>query len=167
MIVPHLPTRTICGSKHNPRHKNLRFYAIGSLCIQCEPTVRRVSGHRDGETETRNHPPDVRSGMSPTSQGHTGCPADLLPLLQEEQMLALHYGKSRKPLAWVVPDARYPSMFRIKWPDGSLSDMVNLTRAKDAAMAMAERGASGGRRHLLKWKQCEDAFGADPVRLSA
>jgi hypothetical protein len=39
----------------------------------------------------------------------------------------------------VVPDEQYPTMWRVKRPDGSLSDMVNLPRAKDAAMAMLGR----------------------------
>jgi hypothetical protein len=30
-------------------------------------------------------------------------------------------------------------MYRIRFPDGGLSDMVNLTRAKDAALAFALR----------------------------
>ena len=37
----------------------------------------------------------------------------------------------------IVQDKTYPSMWRILHPDGSLSDMVNLTRAKDACAAMA------------------------------
>src|SRR5215813_12491338 len=32
----------------------------------------------------------------------------------------------------IVLDAKWPSMYRIRLPDGSLSDMLNLTRAKDA-----------------------------------
>jgi hypothetical protein len=32
----------------------------------------------------------------------------------------------------IVPDATYPGMYRLVLADGSLSDMVNLTRAKDA-----------------------------------
>jgi hypothetical protein len=32
----------------------------------------------------------------------------------------------------IVPDAKWPGMYRIRLPDGSLSDMLNLTRAKDA-----------------------------------
>jgi hypothetical protein len=31
-----------------------------------------------------------------------------------------------------VPDAKWPGMYRLVRPDGSLSEMVNLTRAKDA-----------------------------------
>jgi hypothetical protein len=33
----------------------------------------------------------------------------------------------------VVPDPDWPGMYRVSKPDGSLSDMVNLTRARDAA----------------------------------
>jgi len=33
----------------------------------------------------------------------------------------------------VVPDPDWPKMYRVRSPDGSLSDMVNLTRARDAA----------------------------------
>ena len=39
----------------------------------------------------------------------------------------------------VVLDEKYPSMWLIRRPDGSLSDMVNRARAKDAAMAMLQR----------------------------
>jgi hypothetical protein len=37
----------------------------------------------------------------------------------------------------VVPDKTYAGMWRVKFPDGSLSDMANLTRAKDAGRAHA------------------------------
>jgi len=40
----------------------------------------------------------------------------------------------------IVPDPRWPGMYRVRRPDGSLTDMVNLTRAKDALAEM--RGAS-------------------------
>jgi hypothetical protein len=32
----------------------------------------------------------------------------------------------------VLPDKTYPGMYRIRKPDGTLSDMLNVTRAKDA-----------------------------------
>jgi hypothetical protein len=41
-------------------------------------------------------------------------------------------------VAEVVPDERYPSMFRVKLPDRPFSDMVNLTRAKDAALRLVD-----------------------------
>ena len=33
----------------------------------------------------------------------------------------------------ITPDTKYPSMWRVRYPDGSLSDIVNLTRARDSA----------------------------------
>jgi hypothetical protein len=36
----------------------------------------------------------------------------------------------------IVPDAKWPNMYRLRFPDGRLTGMVNLTRAKDALDAM-------------------------------
>jgi hypothetical protein len=50
---------------------------------------------------------------------------------------------AKKPAAAVyvaiVSDERFPGMYRLKRTDGTLSDMVNLTRAKDALAAMQGR----------------------------
>jgi hypothetical protein len=48
----------------------------------------------------------------------------------------------------IVPDERWPSMWRVRSPDGTLSDMVNRARAKDAAMLMlaADLNAEDGAR---------------------
>jgi hypothetical protein len=45
---------------------------------------------------------------------------------------------STKALARLVPDKVYAGMWRVVRPDGRLSDMVNVTRAKDAAWGLAE-----------------------------
>jgi hypothetical protein len=42
-----------------------------------------------------------------------------------------------RKLAAVVQDKKYPAMWRIDRLDGTLSDMVNLSRAKDAARGFA------------------------------
>jgi hypothetical protein len=65
----------------------------------------------------------------------------------------LYYGSGHKPIAKVVPDLRHAGMWRIELPDGSLSDMVNLTRAKDAAAVMAERGPPARDRRRLHWQK--------------
>jgi hypothetical protein len=44
--------------------------------------------------------------------------------------------RPRKPKP--VPDAVHPGMWRVRWPDGRLSDMTNLTRAKDAVACFVE-----------------------------
>jgi hypothetical protein len=41
------------------------------------------------------------------------------------------------PVAEIAPDAKWPGMWRVRMADGRLSDMVNLTRARDAAMELA------------------------------
>jgi hypothetical protein len=45
----------------------------------------------------------------------------------------LYFGK--RIVGEIVPDEKYPGMWRIVQPDGSLSDMVNRTRAKDTCEA--------------------------------
>ena len=37
----------------------------------------------------------------------------------------------------ITPDTKYPSMWRVRYPDGSLSDIVNLTRAREGARCLA------------------------------
>ncbi len=50
--------------------------------------------------------------------------------------LTLHHGKSQRALAYVEPDPEWPGMFRVRSTCG-ITDMVNLTRAKDAAASIA------------------------------
>ncbi len=42
-----------------------------------------------------------------------------------------------RPLATVEPDSEWAGMYRVRLPDGRLTDMVNLSRAKDATVALA------------------------------
>jgi hypothetical protein len=39
----------------------------------------------------------------------------------------------------VVPDTEWLFMYRVRRPEGTLTDMVNLTRARDAAQCFAEQ----------------------------
>jgi hypothetical protein len=50
---------------------------------------------------------------------------------------ALFHGAGRTGFS-VMPDEQYPRMWRVRYPDGRLSDMVNRTRAKDAALVAYE-----------------------------
>ena len=55
--------------------------------------------------------------------------------------LSGRYGASLRArgrvVATVVPDADWPGMWRARLSDGRVSDMANLTRAKDAAISLA------------------------------
>jgi hypothetical protein len=46
---------------------------------------------------------------------------------------------NRRRVGRVVPDSRYPKMHRSVRADGRLSDMANLSRAKDAALDAVTR----------------------------
>ena len=39
--------------------------------------------------------------------------------------------------ASIEPDQTWPGMWRVRLPDGYLTDMVNLSRAEDAAASLA------------------------------
>jgi hypothetical protein len=60
---------------------------------------------------------DEKTGRAPPPKAPTRAPRDVNP--------------NRLPKG-IVPDERYPDMYRLRLPGGGLSDMVNLTRAKDA-----------------------------------
>jgi hypothetical protein len=52
--------------------------------------------------------------------------------------LAIVVAEHIRAVPQVVPDATYPGMWRVRWPDRSLSDLTNLARAKDAAARFME-----------------------------
>src|SRR4030095_16201121 len=80
------------------------------------------------------------------------------------QVLSLHFGRSRQPLAWVVPDEKYPQMYRVHWPDGDTSDMVNLTRGRWAAVSICLRTAPSHDRRLFNWRAGRRRSGPSLVR---
>jgi hypothetical protein len=49
----------------------------------------------------------------------------------------LRHGRRPQAIVRVVQDSIYPNMWRVKFADGTLFDMVNLTRAKDAGFTHA------------------------------
>src|SRR5262249_24462759 len=71
-----------------------------------------------------------------------GC--DRLNWRHADGRLFLFHGKNRKPLMTIEPDSKYTGMYRIRFPEGGLSDMVNLTRAKDGAIALALQSLNSG-----------------------
>jgi len=41
---------------------------------------------------------------------------------------------NRNTGAKVIPDSKWPNMYRLEYPPGVISDMANLTRIRDAAI---------------------------------
>ena len=60
----------------------------------------------------------------------------------------------------VKPDAKYPQMWRIHY-QGKVSDMVNLSRAKDAAVVWVRPKGLGGS-EIAHWDRRQTANGDQP-----
>jgi hypothetical protein len=56
-------------------------------------------------------------------------------LIWDGRRLRLFSG--RRVLASIEPEQAWPGMWRVRLPDGLLTDMVNLSPAKDAAASFA------------------------------
>jgi hypothetical protein len=95
-----------CSTEFTPKRSTARF---------CGPTCR-VAGHRRPAAPARGAILSV-----------TGHPSTLPPISGADVRL-----RKRDLPAGIVPDSKWPGMYRVVRPDGSLSEMVNLTRAKDA-----------------------------------
>ena len=64
---------------------------------------------------------------------------------------------NRRRVGRVVPDSKYPDMWRVHWPGDGYSDLVNLSWAKDALARFAETESRQHRRRQSHLK-------APPVR---
>src|SRR5262245_33744570 len=61
----------------------------------------------------------------------------IIPHPTQQVSHTLHCGSARTALITVVADPIHSNMWRVRLPDGRVSDMVNLSRAKDAATRVA------------------------------
>jgi hypothetical protein len=73
------------------------------------------------------------------------------PLEPQNATLTPQYLQGYRQLdSRIVPDERWPGMYRIRYLDGSLSDMVNLTRAKEALLSCPNLPPAFRPRHLAR-----------------
>src|SRR2546429_6231109 len=109
-----------CGVAFEPKRSTARF--CGAAC--------RVSAHR-------RIPARANRKLCGAFVSVTGMAATQPPSATASVTLRTPIARRSKPLPFnIVPDAKYAGMYRIRLPDGRLTDMVNLTRAKDAASAL-------------------------------
>jgi hypothetical protein len=84
------------------------------------------------------------------------------PFTWERHGIEWRLYRDRRVVGRVVPDAIYPGvMWRVQLP-GGLSDMVNLSRARDAAVAWA---AAPFRHKVPKQNQVPFSAPTSPMRL--
>jgi hypothetical protein len=107
-------------------------------CLACKAEFRprrstaRYCGDRCRKTASRGAAREVpRAFLSVTGPPSPQEAANPLPA--PDVTLIPQQIRASKPLPdGIVPDAKWPGMYRLRRPDGSLTEMVNLARAKDA-----------------------------------
>ena len=80
-------------------------------------------------------------------------------------MIRLYIGKSFIGVT-VREDATWPGMWRVHSANGQVSDMANLSRAKDAAICCARPRGLGGT-EIVRWNLRETVDSAPPMRSAA
>jgi hypothetical protein len=119
------PTRKCarCGGVFTPQRSTARY---------CDSRCRLIA-HRSASAEppaTANRKAaDARISVS-SHPGTYHPPSSASETLTPQQPRASKAPSKLDPR--IVPDAKWPGMYRVRLPGGSLTDMVNLTRARDA-----------------------------------
>ncbi len=90
-----------------------------------------------------------------------------MPTGGRQKMTSTWVGASNGFRAVIVLEAVRPGMWRVRWPDGRLSDMTNLTRAKDAVACFmeTEERRRRGRHSPSEGRLCvkTDSWGKGPA----
>jgi len=143
----------VCNKRfERGRHRN-QFHRAGARVIEssryCSPRCRQSAWRT--RRDIRNQIPRHQRRIRNTERKKPGAAATLhasvtrQKISQRFQCAATPKKKilGQRPLPpGIVPDEQYPGMYRLRLPDGSLSDMVNLTRAKDALATVHEESAA-------------------------
>jgi hypothetical protein len=112
--------------------------AVKRRCVSCGKSFQRTQ-----PKDRRKHCRDSRPSQTAKMMGGKPLPRhrnfERSSSLRAETAVkrpkgSLRYLRTRD--GEIVPDAKWPGMYRIKWRDGRLSDMVNYTRAS-AALSIA------------------------------
>jgi hypothetical protein len=115
------------------------------ICTVCKSQARRSTArlcssrcrlinHRRSALNMPPRPAGEPAGALLSVSG-----TDSLPAFLPKRRETLRASRALEQLPpGIVRDERYRNMYRVVLPDGSLSDMVNLTRAKDALAAIGD-----------------------------
>ena len=127
-----------CGETFKPTREAQRF--CSAACGSSDRMARMRSRNQDSATEvTITGTLVALSERRFRASGPPPLASALVTKLPRERFcwrgLALHYCK--RPVLTLVPDATFPHLYRIRYPDGWTSTPANLTRAKDAAYGHA------------------------------
>jgi hypothetical protein len=115
----------ICRKSFTQRRSTARF---------CSPKCRQRAHRRAGLSqvdELRSAKGCSKRNVRPT-RGPSGSGVGVSTLHPPQQPEPVSDSVARSSAPRIVADQHWPNMWRIVFPDGRLSDMLNITRAKEA-----------------------------------
>jgi hypothetical protein len=134
------------GRNSDKRHANAtRSYHLGTrycsyACRYAAHEARRNRLRRNASSVGQNAKKERGCAQLPSSVGHAEISLDKT-IASKPEKTGRGSPKNAVLDPRIVPDPKSPGMYWVRRPDGSLSDMANLTRAKDA-LAELWRGRS-------------------------
>src|SRR5262245_53218142 len=121
------PTCDHCGQPFTRKRRSARFCS----------DAHRLAAHR----ASLGRSPDAPESPSGRSGGHETLKSDGQALTTQNTPVFETLRTPKLPKG-IVADAQWPGMYQLVRLDGTLSDMVNLTRAKDALRGITEGKAT-------------------------
>jgi hypothetical protein len=106
------------------RHCGERFPLSRRDTTYCSPRCKQAAYR----ARNRVTAPEWRGGVTGALKSPEGTPGGVFPFIRNKPQKEPHKVGGIS----IVPDDRWPGMYRIRKPDGSLTDIVNLARARDA-----------------------------------
>jgi hypothetical protein len=129
-----------CGNQftvptHSNQHRRKKGRDIASTRYCCP--AHRVAAHRARHARSPQDSP--QQAFAGPSSACNGCKQpDVLASVTNAPLAPIRQRKTALGIVSIVPDALWPGMYRLSFPDGHLSDMVNQTRAGDALARMKD-----------------------------
>jgi hypothetical protein len=151
-FAPATTVCPVCNKRfERGRHRN-QHHRAGASVIEssryCSPKCRQSAWRT--RRDIRNEIPSRQRRIRNTERKKAGAAAALQASVTQPEIFQQFQcsGSPKKTRLGapslpprLVPDERHPGMYRLRLPDGRLSDMVNLTRARDALAAIRDDGA--------------------------
>jgi hypothetical protein len=126
MTVAAVRTCAVCGQEMVRQRAGAR-YCSGACRIRAHRGIERRLGHAG------DSPREARISVTAGTADHIVTSGRFTTPVTDKASIPRGFKRpSRKLDPRIVPDPVWPGMYRIRLPDGSLTDIANLTRAKDA-----------------------------------
>jgi hypothetical protein len=108
------------------------FHPVRRSARYCGSTCRKAANRKVCHANSSPHSPSQAPPASQNGSGvHSGRPKPKNVPSTRSTLSVTRRGFV------IVPDVKWPGMYRLRCPDGTLTDLINITRARDALPELA------------------------------